>query len=92
MSNNFIFSQQPVNEKVDDCESNGAQIQPLLMHMHPSFANKWLGRGAERQGMAKRKPLDEDLDLSLSLMSTKLRRKTSNEEEAANSNLSLSLS
>nr|KJB26252.1 hypothetical protein B456_004G233300 [Gossypium raimondii] len=83
--------QQPVNEMVDDCESNGAQIQPMLMHMHPCFANKWLGRGAERQGTSKRKPLDEDLDLSLSL-STKLRRKTSNEEEATNSNLSLSLS
>ncbi|MBA0709982.1 hypothetical protein Golax_024990, partial [Gossypium laxum] len=91
MNNNFIFSQQPVNEMVDDCESNGAQIQPMLMHKHPCFANKWLGRGAERQGMSKRKPLDEDLDLSLSL-STKLRRKTSNEEEATNSNLSLSLS
>ncbi|XP_012478003.2 putative Myb family transcription factor At1g14600 [Gossypium raimondii] len=91
MNNNFIFSQQPVNEMVDDCESNGAQIQPMLMHMHPCFANKWFGRGAERQGTSKRKPLDEDLDLSLSL-STKLRRKTSNEEEATNSNLSLSLS
>ncbi|KAH1105983.1 hypothetical protein J1N35_009751 [Gossypium stocksii] len=91
MNNNFIFSQQPVNEMVDDCESNGAQIQPMLMHLHPSFPNKWLGKGAERQGMSKRKPLDEDLDLSLSL-STKLRRKTSNEEGAAKSSLSLSLS
>ncbi|XWS74379.1 hypothetical protein CRYUN_Cryun02cG0210100 [Craigia yunnanensis] len=102
MNNNFIFNQLPVREMEefedelqlpDDCESMQAQMQPILMH--PSFENKWLGIGAERQRIAKRKAFDEDLDLSLSL-STKLkqevRRKTFNEEEAANSNLSLSLS
>ncbi|XP_022754192.1 putative Myb family transcription factor At1g14600 [Durio zibethinus] len=102
MSNNFIFNQQPVREMEefqdevqfpDDRESMQAKRQPILMH--PSFANKWLGRGAERQRIAKRKAFDDNLDLSLSL-STKLRqeirRKTSNEVEAANSNLSLSLS
>ncbi|GMI81892.1 hypothetical protein HRI_001858500 [Hibiscus trionum] len=98
MNNNFNFNQQPVREMedsqaiIDDCESTGAEVQPIFMH--PSFANEWLGRGAERQiRMAKRKAVnDEDLDLSLSL-STKLRQQVrrSNEEEAANSSLSLSL-
>ena len=103
MNNNLVFNQKlPVREMEelqyelqlpDDCESMQAQMQPILKH--PSFANKCLGIGAERQRIAKRKAFDEDLDLSLSL-STKLRqevrRKTFNEEEAANSNLSLSLS
>ncbi|XVF20346.1 hypothetical protein REPUB_Repub11eG0190300 [Reevesia pubescens] len=103
-NNNFIFNQQPVREMGEfqdelnlpgDIEGIKAQMQPILMH--PSFANNlWLGRGAERQRIAKRKAFNVDLDLSLSL-STKLRqevrRQTSNnEEEAANSNLSLSLS
>ncbi|KAA3489499.1 putative transcription factor KAN3 [Gossypium australe] len=95
MNNNPIFSQQPVREIegfqdiIDDC----AEVQPILIL--PSFSNKWLGRGAERQvRVAKRKAVDdEDLDLSLSLstkMGQEVRRKTCNEEEAANSNLSLS--
>ncbi|XWS53364.1 hypothetical protein CRYUN_Cryun11dG0151100 [Craigia yunnanensis] len=103
MNNNFVFNKKlPVREMdelqyelqlPDDCENIQAQMQPILM---PSFANKWLGRGADqRQRIAKRKAFYEDLDLSLSL-STKLRqevrRKTCNEQEAANSNLSLSLS
>ncbi|KAB2081151.1 hypothetical protein ES319_A05G112900v1 [Gossypium barbadense] len=97
MNNNPIFSQQPVREIegfqdiIDDC----AEVQPILIL--PSFSNKWLGRGAERQvRVAKRKAVDdEDLDLSLSLstkMGQEVRRKTCNEEEAANSNLSLCLS
>ncbi|TYI26468.1 hypothetical protein ES332_A05G116300v1 [Gossypium tomentosum] len=97
MNNNPIFSQRPVREIegfqdiIDDC----AEVQPILIL--PSFSNKWLGRGAERQvRVAKRKAVDdEDLDLSLSLstkMGQEVRRKTCNEEEAANSNLSLCLS
>ncbi|KAE8655288.1 Pentatricopeptide repeat-containing protein [Hibiscus syriacus] len=108
MNNDSIFNQQtvrgtedsqpdklPLHDNIGDCESTRAEIQPMFMH--PSFANKWLGRGAERQiRTATRKVVDdEDLDLSFS-MSTKLRQevrrsKTSNEEEAANSNLSPSL-
>ncbi|XVE58994.1 hypothetical protein DITRI_Ditri05aG0008600 [Diplodiscus trichospermus] len=104
MNNNFIFNQQPLREMEnlqdelqklpDECESMQAQMHPLPMH--PCFANTWLGRGAERPRVAKRKAFDhEDFDLDLSL-STKLsqedRRKTSIEEKAVNSNLSLSLS
>ncbi|KAE8688787.1 putative transcription factor KAN4 [Hibiscus syriacus] len=109
MNNNSIFNQQPVrgtedshadklplHDIIGDCESARTELQPMFMH--PSFANKRLGRGAESQiRTAKRIVVDdEDLDLSLSL-STKLRQKvwrsnTSNEEEGANSNLSLPLS
>ncbi|GMI88897.1 hypothetical protein HRI_002559000 [Hibiscus trionum] len=89
MNNSFIFNQQPVGVLEQ------LQMQPMLMHAHPSFANKWLGRGAERQRMTKRKLVGEDLDLSLSLSSKlkqEVRRKIFNEEEAAtHSNLSLSL-
>ncbi|KAE8700808.1 putative transcription factor KAN4 [Hibiscus syriacus] len=97
MNNYSIFNQQLLHDIIDDCETEStlAELQPMFMH--PSFASKWLGIGAERQlRTAKRIVVDdEDLDLSLSL-STKLRQevkrsKTSNEEEGANSNLSLSL-
>ncbi|KAK9043349.1 hypothetical protein V6N11_071694 [Hibiscus sabdariffa] len=96
INNNFVFNQQPV-EVMQEFRDE-FQIQPMLMHMHPSFANKWVGKGTERQiRMTKRKPVGEDLDLSLSLNSKRkqeIRRKISNEEEEAaiHSNLSLSLS
>ncbi|KAK8701469.1 hypothetical protein V6N13_019856 [Hibiscus sabdariffa] len=95
MNNNFVFDQQPV--EVMEEFRNKLQMQPMLMHKHPSFANKWVGRGTERQiRITKRKPIGEDLDLSLSLNSKRkqeVRRKISNEEEEAaiHSNLSLSL-
>ncbi|XP_039017658.1 putative Myb family transcription factor At1g14600 [Hibiscus syriacus] len=94
MNNNFIFNQQPVGE-MEELQDQ-LQMQPMVMHTHPTSANKWLGRGEERQRINKRKPAEEDLDLSLSLSSKlkqQVRRNISNEEEeeAANSNLSLSL-
>ncbi|XWS29048.1 hypothetical protein CRYUN_Cryun25bG0123300 [Craigia yunnanensis] len=103
-NNNFVVNRNlPVREMEelqyelqlpDDCENMQAQMQPILIH--PSFANKWLGRAADqRQRIAKRKAFDEHLDLSLSLrtkLRQEVRRKTCNEQEEANTNLSLSLS
>ncbi|KAE8687290.1 Pentatricopeptide repeat-containing protein [Hibiscus syriacus] len=92
MNNNFIFNQQPVGQTEEFQDE--LKMQPMLMHMNPTFANKWLGRGAEWQRITKRKPVEDDLDLSLSLSSKlkqQVRRKISNEKEVANKNLSLSL-